>query len=367
VPRGGAAGMDPAEGGGGVLDLASAVEAEALYPGSVELLADLRPGRPAAELTPAQLGARLSRLVLRAAPGSALRRTEAADLRRGCSLRVLPDGMALLSVTGRTELLGAAFARLDATARALLAAESKGGPLGTAGTAGNADRAPDSTVEPPPAPRDASRTLDQTRVDVLLATILGHSSDLAQANGVQISLALVAPAGTVLAGGDAPGELVGLGPVPAPLVRALAADAAWQRWDHRPPHRPGRRRRPTPVPAQRSRRRPRASQRHRLPLPHLPPPGRRLRPGPRRPLPRRAHRAREPGRPVPHPPPRQAPRRVPATHRSRRHHHLDHPDRPSAHRPSPLLGGPRTTGAGQALDAPTVPRTTPATTHPRSS
>lgn len=230
-------------------DVAAAVEAEALYPGSVPLLADLRPGRPAAQLTPAQLTARLARLVLRAAPASAVARTEAADARRGCSLRVLPDGMALLSVTGRMELLGAAFARLDGTARALLrtvatgdagrtAADATSTAAAAATTAGAiagpavaaATTATATAATAPTAPRDAGRTLDQARVDVFLATVLGHSHDLAQAPAVQVSLALVAPAATVLAGGDSPGELAGLGPVPAPLARALAADSAWVRW-----------------------------------------------------------------------------------------------------------------------------------------
>ena len=80
-------------------------------PAACRVLADLRPGRGAGESTPAQLTARLARLVLRAAPAAATDRTADADARRACTLRVLPDGMALLSVTGRLELLGAAFAR----------------------------------------------------------------------------------------------------------------------------------------------------------------------------------------------------------------------------------------------------------------
>ena len=266
-------------------DAASAVEAEALHPGSVALLADLRPGRPAAELTPAQLTARLMRLVLRASPTSAVRRTEVADERRACTLRVLPDGMALLSVTGRVELLGAAFVRIDAVARALLRASTSGAraPVATVAASSDSlavevsaaltatatdtdtdtatdtdtDTATDTATVPsgsdpvdpgdlasasaccghgqsPRGPHDAGRTLDQTRVDVLLASLLGHSDDRGRAVGVQVTLALVAPAATVLAGRDEPGELSGLGPVPAPLVRALAADAAWVRWTSDP-------------------------------------------------------------------------------------------------------------------------------------
>ena len=107
------------------LDLAALVEAEVLAPGSVPALADLRTGRAAGELTPAQLTARLTRLVQRADSRGAVRRTEAADCRRGMTLRALPDGMALLSITGRAELLQAAFTRIDATARELIAQHHK--------------------------------------------------------------------------------------------------------------------------------------------------------------------------------------------------------------------------------------------------
>lgn len=221
---------EPAPDGG--LSLAAAVEAEVLRPGSVPLLADVRPGRPAGQLTPAQLTARLARLVLRADPSGALDRTTAADAWRGCTLRALPDGMALLSVTARAELLAGAFARIDATARRLLAAD-RGSPAGTrasslidAGAAGPAAEA--STAAPDRL--DPARGLDAARVDVVVASLLGTSSDLGVAPGVTVEVALVAPADTVLAGSDDPGELVGYGPLPAPLVRALAADARWRRW-----------------------------------------------------------------------------------------------------------------------------------------
>lgn len=217
---------------------ADAVEAEALLPGSVPDLADRHPGRPAGELTPAQLTARLNRLALRADPHGALDRTAAADQRRACTLRALPDGMAQFSITGRGELLSAAFTRIDATARTLIAADTAGNTTGnTVGdaAAGNAaaagDTVPDGDPRTGPTPGvDAARTLDQTRADVVLALLLGHSTDLAHADGVAVTLSLIAPAGTVLAGSEEPGELLGYGALPAPLVRELAADAVWQRW-----------------------------------------------------------------------------------------------------------------------------------------
>ena len=218
-------------------DVAGAVEAEVLRPGSVGVLADLRPARPAGQLTPAQLGARLARLVLRADPAGAADRTAVADERRGCALRMLPEGMALLSVTGRAELLGAAFTRLDTTARQLLRADTRAtstAPDAAAATTASGAPTGASAVSAAGGVVDAARTLDQTRVDVFLATVLGDSEDLARAHNVTVELALLAPAGTVLAGGNEPGDLDGHGPIPAPLVRALAADARWRRFDTDP-------------------------------------------------------------------------------------------------------------------------------------
>jgi hypothetical protein len=211
---------------------ADAVEAEVLRPGSVPLLSSPRPGRPAGELTLAQLRQRLQRLVLRADPGGAMERTRLADERRGCTLRALPDGMAVLSVTGRGELLAAVLSRVDAVARSLVAEQQR--------VAVEQREAVDPSDPPSSRPHgplpgvDAARTLDQTRVDVVIGSLLGHSDELGRADGVRVDLALVVPAGTVLAGGDEPGELLGYGPLPAPLVRELAADASWRRWTSDP-------------------------------------------------------------------------------------------------------------------------------------
>ena len=61
------------------------------------------------------------------------------------------------------------------------------------------------------------------------ACCVGDPDTLSGAVGVSVTLDVVAPAGTLL-GGDAPGELVGYGPVAAEVVRELAEDAAWRRW-----------------------------------------------------------------------------------------------------------------------------------------
>ncbi|MFC5380421.1 HNH endonuclease [Aquipuribacter nitratireducens] len=203
---------DAALGMAGHETLAEAVEAEVLEPGSVPALADARPGRPAGELSPPQLTARLARLVHRADAAGAAERCEQAQERRRCTLVPVEDGMALLQVLGRADLMAAAYSRLDGTARQLQReVAAAGGPR---------------------------RTLDQTRVDVLTAMLLGESDTLARARGVQVELAVVAPAATVL--GEArtqgpdhyedPGELLGVGPLPAPLVRELATTTSWRRW-----------------------------------------------------------------------------------------------------------------------------------------
>jgi hypothetical protein len=43
-------------------------------------------------------------------------------------------------------------------------------------------------------------------------------------------IALTAPLSTVLGRSDLPGDLTGYGPVPASLVRELAADSRWEKW-----------------------------------------------------------------------------------------------------------------------------------------
>lgn len=160
--------------------------------------------RRAPEQTPAQLTARLTRLVLRADADADERRARAAVRERRCSIRVIGDGTAMLSVIGRTELVVAAWERIDAAARGVVRG---------------------STAE---TGLPAGRALDQTRADLLLGLLVGDP-DSVSAAGVAVTIDVVAPAGTLL-GGDEPGELVGYGPIPAHVVRELAEDASWRRW-----------------------------------------------------------------------------------------------------------------------------------------
>lgn len=185
--------------------------------------------RLAPEQTPAQLSARLTRLVLRADAEAAGRRATAAVRERRCSIRVLGDGTALLSVVGRTELVVAAYERIDTTARAICRDSAADASLPVA-TSPPADTSAAETSPSADAPLPVGRALDQTRADLALGMLLGDPQATTATAGVTVSIDVVAPVDTLLAGGDEPGELVGYGPISADVVRELAEDATWRRW-----------------------------------------------------------------------------------------------------------------------------------------
>ncbi|MGF1661031.1 MAG: DUF222 domain-containing protein [Kineosporiaceae bacterium] len=140
--------------------------------------------------------------------------SDRARVRARCAVGVRPNsepGLADLVVTGPTDLVAAAFARIDAAAAAALAAAREAGvPV--------ADR---------PTP-------GAERSRIALAALAGEGDSAAELDGVSIELAVIAPMGTVLGvegpSGDVPGDVPGVGPLPAPVVRALAGDARWRRW-----------------------------------------------------------------------------------------------------------------------------------------
>ncbi|WP_336922807.1 HNH endonuclease [Aquipuribacter sp. SD81] len=230
---------------GGHRDLPSAVEAEALRPGSVPVLADATPGPAAGRVSVQQLRSRLGRLVARADAAGAAARHEAALTRRRCTLRPLEDGMALLQVVGAAPQLHAAWQVLDSTARRLR--RTDGGTDALDGT-DVADEVGEDVGDDARAPARGGtprrRTLDQARADALVGVLLGDPDSLVASGRVRVELAVVAPAATVLASGRAAGEpvdpfeepglLLGLTggplPLPGPVVRELAADARWRRW-----------------------------------------------------------------------------------------------------------------------------------------
>jgi hypothetical protein len=167
----------------------------------------------AAERTPSQVARSVARARLVAEPDPDAA-SDRARVRARCTVGVRPHPEPRLSdlvVTGPTDLVAAAFARVDAAAAAAVSAARAGG-------------APPADVP----------TLGAERARVALAALAGEGDSIAELSGVTVQLAVVAPEGTVLgvegAGGDVPGEIPGIGPLPPGVVRALAGDALWRRW-----------------------------------------------------------------------------------------------------------------------------------------
>ncbi|MDV6011242.1 DUF222 domain-containing protein [Haloechinothrix sp. LS1_15] len=128
-------------------------------------------------------------------PDGAARRAE--HRRRDRRVELLPgdDGMAELCADLPAEIASAAYTRIDTLARAC-----------------------QTTAD--------ERTLDQVRADVLAELLLGHNH-----SGRRIDIQVTVPADTLLGTADLPGMLGGYGPLPAPVVRELAADptSTWRR------------------------------------------------------------------------------------------------------------------------------------------
>jgi hypothetical protein len=157
--------------------------------------------------TPAQLGAAARRASIRVDAGAAAARCEAARAARRARCWDLDDGVAALQVTGPAETVAAAWARVDALARRE--------QVRTQEVTGSAD---------------GRLSIDQARADVVLRMLAGSPDLLAEpAAGVGVVVDVVAPLATLLGLYDQPGELPGLGPLPAPVARALAAGGRW-RW-----------------------------------------------------------------------------------------------------------------------------------------
>ncbi len=73
---------------------------------------------------------------------------------------------------------------------------------------------------------DDCRGMDAKRADALVDLLLGTM--LSQATGVEVTVTI--PLQSLLGLADDPGEVPGLGPVPAGAARELAADATWRAW-----------------------------------------------------------------------------------------------------------------------------------------
>jgi hypothetical protein len=142
--------------------------------------------------TVGELRAWLRRAVPAADPAGADRRHTRALGERRVTVRPVADGMAELW--------------------ALLPADS----------AARAYTAVDDCARVAASPSD-ERSADQRRADALVDLIVGNTTS------AQTAVQVTVPLATLLTAADEPGELAGVGPIPAPMARQMAADGLW-RW-----------------------------------------------------------------------------------------------------------------------------------------
>lgn len=177
---------------------------------------DARAAELAARLPVGAFRSRMRALVLGAEPEQAARRHREAVARRGVAFWPQDDGMATVAATLPAPEARAVWLTLDAEARARREADPKG-----------------------------LRCLDALRADALVALAAAaraaaHAGTGSAGAGAgarasrggaapSVELGVVVDLPTLLGLQDNPGHLAGHGPIPAELVRRLAADAAWRR------------------------------------------------------------------------------------------------------------------------------------------
>jgi hypothetical protein len=146
--------------------------------------------------TVGELRALLRRAVLKADPGAAEARHAQLVADRRVTVTAVSDGMAELWALLPADAAARAFTAVDAVARA---------------AASPADQ----------------RTADQRRADALVDLVTGSTA--APTSRVHVTLPLATLVAARADGPEQPGELAGIGPIPAPMARQLAADGLW-RW-----------------------------------------------------------------------------------------------------------------------------------------
>jgi hypothetical protein len=172
----------------GKLDPGDAADTVAAWAGKVRKRAAGR--RPMT----AQGAVRAARRLILAAPSHARARARARADRR-VELWNADDGTATLTAVLPEETALRIHRRLTAMARSL---HDPADPRGT----------------------------DAKRADLLADLLLGRATS--QCSGVEVNVTV--PLTTLLGLTDQPAEIPGLGPVPADIARALAADATWRAW-----------------------------------------------------------------------------------------------------------------------------------------
>jgi hypothetical protein len=138
------------------------------------------------------------RKIHRLDPDTAAKRRRQAHADRSLTIQPLADGMAQLTAILAAEDARAIYDRIDQLAHSDARADAKTG------------------LDP--------RPITARRADVLTALLLGNRREL-----VRVDVQVIAPVGTLAGLDDNPAELVGYGPIPADVGRALAADAHWRR------------------------------------------------------------------------------------------------------------------------------------------
>nr|WP_307873882.1 MULTISPECIES: DUF222 domain-containing protein [unclassified Frankia] len=149
--------------------------------------------------SPPQWRRKIHRLVARLDPDAAAKRRRRAHTERRIGIQSLDDGMALLTAVLPAEDAQAIYDRINQIAHT------------------------DSRLDSDTRSID-TRPIDARRADVLTALLLGNRRE-----HVSVELQVIAPVGTLAGLDDNPTELVGYGPIPAKVGRALAADAHWRR------------------------------------------------------------------------------------------------------------------------------------------
>ncbi|MBL7491137.1 DUF222 domain-containing protein [Frankia sp. AgB1.9] len=148
--------------------------------------------------SPPQWRRKIHRLVGRLDPDAAAKRRRRAHTERRIGLQSLEDGMACLTAILPAEDAQAIYDRINQIART--------------------DARTDNRVD------GDARPIDARRADVLTALLLGNRRE-----HVSVELQVIAAVGTLAGLDENPAELVGFGPIPAEVGRALAADARWRR------------------------------------------------------------------------------------------------------------------------------------------
>jgi hypothetical protein len=197
----------------------------------------------AAELTPGRLRALVDRCVHRADPQAASKRHKRAVTERRVEVWPQPDGMAILAAMLPADQAHAAFAMIDACARALGAHDPRGmdarradclvdliASRGAEAFQTDTNRTDVGSDEPTaanePAANDGSRAAEA-------APWAPDGPDPAGRfrRPAQTIVHITVPISTLMGVADEPGELAGYGPVPAELARQIAADpnSVWRR------------------------------------------------------------------------------------------------------------------------------------------